>query len=241
MTKAFDGATAARIARAFLPPRWYRNRWHYYYAGAKLRSDPLYPGVAAALRGADAPLLDLGCGPGLLAHALRAVGLALPYRGVDNDAGKIAVARQAAERAGLRDVRFEEIDLAAEPPAHRGNVAILDVLQYLSDEAQQRTLDAAIAMLTPGARLVIRTGLEDGSRSARFTRAFDQMAHRLGWMNTGPKRYPDAASLHERFAAAGLQAWFSPLSGHTPFNNWLVVVTQPVQPAPISACPSGAT
>ncbi|MEO6264872.1 MAG: class I SAM-dependent methyltransferase [Luteimonas sp.] len=226
-TQPLDRVTALRIARAFLPARWYGNRWHYHYSRIKLGSDPLYPGVVDALRGSVAALLDLGCGPGLLAHALRAGGLTLPYRGVDNDAGKIAVARQAAERAGLRDVCFEEVDLAAELPTHRGSVAILDVLQYLSDQDQQRTLDAAIAMLAPGARLVIRTGLDDGSRRARLAHAFDQMAHRLGWMNTGPKHYPDAARLRELFAAAGLPAQFAPLSGNTPFNNWLVVATMP--------------
>ena len=66
--------TAQRIARAFLPPRWHGNRYFYYYTRAKLRTDPLYPGVLDALRGTTAPVLDLGCGIGLLAHALRAVG-----------------------------------------------------------------------------------------------------------------------------------------------------------------------
>ena len=72
---------ALRIARAFLPARWYGSRYHYYYTQAKLRSDPLYPGVVDALRGTTAPLLDLGCGIGLLAHALRASSVAMTYRG----------------------------------------------------------------------------------------------------------------------------------------------------------------
>src|SRR5688572_1237487 len=161
------------IARAFLPASKWGNRWDHYYARSKLGSDPLYPGVCAALRGTTLPLLDLGCGLGLLAHALRAQGLAIGYRGVDNDAGKIARARVAAERAGLADTAFEVVDLAREYPTHAGSVAILDVLQFISPEAQARTLDAAIAMLVPGAKLVIRTGLEDGSRRARVTRAVD--------------------------------------------------------------------
>ena len=35
------------------------NRYDYYYVQGKLRSDPLYPGAFAALRGSSAPLLDL--------------------------------------------------------------------------------------------------------------------------------------------------------------------------------------
>lgn len=216
---------ARAIASAFAPAHGFRQHWDYYYCHAKLRSDPLYPGVCAALRGSTQPLLDLGCGLGLLAHALRADGIALEYRGVDNDAGKIAAATRAASRRELADTGFECLDLANALPAHRGSVAILDVLQFLAPEAQQRTLDAVIAMLAPGGRLVLRTGLEDGSRRARVTRAVDVFSRVIGWMNTGPHTYPDPDWLRQRFDAAGLRSSFTPLYGSTPFNNWLVVAT----------------
>ena len=151
MSIALDADAASRIARAFAPAAWYGDRTHYFYARAKLRSDPLYPGVIDALRGSEAPLLDLGCGIGLLAHALRDAGLSMPYRGVDNDPGKVAAARRAGANAGLDGVSFECLDLAARLPAHRGNVAILDVLQFVPPEAQDTILDAAVAMLVPGA------------------------------------------------------------------------------------------
>src|SRR5690606_22912253 len=141
-TRALDGESAQRIASAFSPERWHGSRMHYFYARTKLRTDPLYPGVVDALRGTSAPLLALGCGIGLLAHALRASGLNLPYRGIDNDATKIAAARQACANAALVDVDFDCIDLAAGPPAHRGSVAILDVLQFVSPDAQDAILDA---------------------------------------------------------------------------------------------------
>ena len=230
-TPAFDRSTAQRIARAFLPRRWYGNHWHYHYSRIKLGSDPLYPGVIAALRGSTAPLLDLGCGIGLLAHALRAEEVALLYRGVDNDAAKIAEAQRGARHAGLRDVEFQMVDLANTLPEHHGSVAILDLLQYLDDAAQQRLLEAAIAMLIPGARLVIRTGIEDGSRRMRMTRTFDHFANLLGWMNAAPRGYPRAEDLRAKLARAGLQGTFTPLHGNTPFNNWLVVATAPREDA----------
>jgi SAM-dependent methyltransferase len=225
--RALDSASARRIADAFLPARWHGNRWHHYYALSKLRSDPLYPGVVDALRGSQAPLLDLGCGIGLLAHALRAAGLALPYHGVDNDAAKIAQARRAAGNAALPSVDFAVHDLAGGLPAHRGSVAILDVLQFVLLPAQEAILDAAIAMLVPGARLVIRTCLDDGSRRARTTRSIDTLSRALRWMNAGPEHYPDADAMQAKFAAAGLRSEFTPLYGNTPFNNWRVVATQP--------------
>ena len=108
-----------------------------------------------------------------------------------------------------------------------GSVVILDMLQYLGDDAQQRLLQSAIATLVPGARLVIRTGIEDGSRRMHVTRAFDRVANLLGWMNATPRRYPRAADLRALLADAGLASEFTSLRGKTPFNNWLVVATRP--------------
>lgn len=222
-TRPFDAATAKRIARAFLPAALLGNRHDYYYALVKLRTDPLYPGVLAALRGSSAPLLDLGCGLGLLAHALRLDGQQLPYRGVDIDAGKIARAQRIAVASGLQAVAFEVVDLALLLPRHAGSVAILDVLQYLPADAQRDLLDHAIAMLTPGARLVIRTGLGDASPRGRTTRITDRLAHLAGWMQARPKCYPTTDGLRAQLEGAGLSATFAPLYGDTPFNNWLVV------------------
>lgn len=219
--KALDRAAARTIARHYLP-----SRFHYHYARSKLGSDPLYAGVADALRGSTAPLLDMGCGLGLLAHTLRMHGVALTYRGVDSDAKKIALATLSTRNAGMDGIRFEVVDLAMTMPAHQGSVALLDILQYLPADAQQRTLDAAISMLTPGARLVIRTGLHDASPRARFTYFMDRVARGIGWMNTSPKRYPDAAALRARFAKAGLQVAIEPWYGRTPFNNWRIVATR---------------
>lgn len=221
--RPLDAATAKGIARAFLPARPFGNRHDYYYTLAKLRTDPLYPGVLAALRGSGAPLLDLGCGLGLLAHALRADGQAMPYAGVDIDAPKIARARRIADRAGLAGVRFDVVDLAAGHPPHAGSVAILDVLQFLTREQQAELLDAAIAMLTPGATLVMRAALDDGGARIRRTRIGDRFAAMVGWMPDRPKHYPAIDELHARFEVAGLVADIRPWFGNTPFNNWLVV------------------
>ena len=217
------GERARHIAPAFLPDWALGNRYHYYYARAKLRSDPLYPGVCEALRGTTAPLLDLGCGLGLLAHALHEDGIALRYAGVDHDARKIVDARRAAARRALGDARFDTVDLSRELPAHRGSVAMLDVLQFFTPHRQQALVDGMVAMLEPGAKLVIRTGLDDGGGRARITRGTDRLSHLLGWMKSAPRHYPDATLLRARFDAAGLRSEFTPLAGNTPFNNWRIV------------------
>lgn len=230
-----DRAALARTAERFLP-----SRWHYHYVRSKLATDPLFAGVAEALQDCNQALLDLGCGIGLLAQYLDACGRQLSYLGLDNDRGKIEQARAAAARGGLTQARFDCVDLAeavarfdigqAEPDsplAHRGSVAILDVLQFLPPAAQAPLLRCAAACVAPGGRLVIRTGLAGSDWRARTTRAVDQLSRLLRWMNTGPKAYPEREALDALLGGAGLSVRFSPLWGGTPFNNWLVVAERP--------------
>lgn len=221
--KPFDRQRARAIAEAFRPESGFGNRWNYFYTRAKLGSDPLYPAVADAFRGTVAPVLDLGCGLGLLAHALRGDGIELAYRGVDIDTAKIAHARRIAARAGLRDVAFDAMDLGDRLPQHRGSVALLDVLQYVDTPAQVRILDAACSMLAPGGRLFIRSGLATTGWRPRVSKAFDTLAAHAGWMYSPPKRYPDEALLRSRLDAAGVQYEIAPLNGNSPFNNWRIV------------------
>ncbi len=217
---------ARRIADAFMPSQRFGNRRDYYYSRGKLGSDPLFPGALAALRGDTQPLLDIGCGLGLLAHVLRQDGATMDYRGVDVDADKIARAERARDRAALADTRFDCLDASAQLPPHQGSVALLDVLQYLPAEAQPRLLSDAAARVAPGGRLVIRTMLADNSGRDRTTRITDMLAHLIGWMGTRPRHYPDAASVRAPLEAAGLQLQMAPLYGNTPFNNWLVTATR---------------
>jgi 2-polyprenyl-3-methyl-5-hydroxy-6-metoxy-1,4-benzoquinol methylase len=85
-----SAANARKIAALF-DGRWDRN-----YVAAKLRTDPLYTALADQLRGSDLPLLDLGCGLGLLAFFLRAEGIEVPIHGLDYDPRKIESARRGA-------------------------------------------------------------------------------------------------------------------------------------------------
>ncbi len=225
--RPLDPATAQRIATVFLPRFPLGNRYDYYYVRAKLRSDPLYPGALDALRGHDAPLLDLGCGLGLLAHALRADGQTLPYRGVDNDAAKIARAHRAAAACGMAAAQFDRVDLAREMPEHRGSVAILDVLQYLDADAQRELLQRVAAMLSDDAVLVIRSAIADDSRRARTSRVTDRLANLIGWMQFRPRSYPTLEGLRAILEDAGLRVETRALYGDTPFNNWLIVAKRP--------------
>lgn len=215
---------ARAIARAFLPARAWGNRYDYHYTQAKLRTDPLYPRVIGELRGGSLPLLDLGCGLGLLAHALRADGQDGAYLGLDVDAAKISRANRAAGQAGLADVRFAVAELGGAPlPPHAGAVALLDVLHYLPATEQLALLAQAATRLAATAPLVIRTPLAGDDPRGRLTRLTDRVGHLSGWMRTAPRDYPSRDDLLAALADQGLQASCTPLFGNTPFNNWLLV------------------
>ena len=216
------------IARAFLDPARPLDRHHYYYALSKLATDPLYDGVCDALRGRQLPVLDIGCGIGLLAHRMRAEGIGSAYLGTDFDVRKIDQADAARQRGALPEVRFELGDAASALPEHLGDVCLLDVVQFLPDTARQDALlEAAIHRVAPGGRLILRTGLGDGSARAGITALVDRLSALWGWMRARPTRYPRMDELKARFERHGLEAEFRPWHGNTPFNNWLVIAERP--------------
>ncbi|WP_129648492.1 class I SAM-dependent methyltransferase [Peristeroidobacter agariperforans] len=206
------------IAASFLP-----DQYRYWYSLSKLAMDPLYEAVPGAFDDEREPLLDLGCGIGLLLHCLRASGCTLPYVGVDTDAAKIEAARVASARGGYNDADFQVCDLSVQFPKHRGSVALLDVLQYLPQQAQGTLLEQAVQCVSERGKLVIRTGLADGSWRSTMTRATDRFGHLVGWMKTSFKAQPSAQELRAVLQRHGLHAEFKPLWGRTPFNNWLVI------------------
>lgn len=206
------------IAASFLP-----DRYRYWYSLSKLAMDPLYEAVPDAFADEREPLLDLGCGIGLLLHCLRASGRKFPYVGVDTDAVKIEAARVASARGGHAGADFQVCDLSVRFPQHEGSVALLDVLQYLPQQAQGTLLSQAAQCVSKQGQLVIRTGLADGSWRGTLTRATDRFGHLVGWMKTSFKSQPSAQELRAVLHRHGLQAEFKPLWGRTPFNNWLVI------------------
>ncbi|NEL81127.1 MAG: SAM-dependent methyltransferase, partial [Xanthomonas perforans] len=86
--------------------------------------------------------------------------------------------------------QFAVVDLSVAWPQHRGSVTILDVLQYLQADMQASLLRSVAQMLTPGAKLVIRSALGDASSRGRTSRVTDVLAHLSGWMQRMPRSYP---------------------------------------------------
>ena len=206
--------------------RRYESRWMQGYVRGKLRSDPVYPEAIRIILAFPAPVLDIGCGPGLLAHYLNACGVDVPYSGMDADARKITSANESIR--GLGNIRFEHADCLA-LPAWQGHVAMLDVLHYLDAEKQAQLLRASISRITPGASLIIRTVLRDNSWRFRTTQIEETFIKGTRWIRDGVKHYPRIGELTQLMGEAGLITETVPLFGHTPFNSYLIRGKRPLQ------------
>ncbi len=201
----------------------YPGQWDHHYVAAKLRTDPLYPAIADALRGSDFPLLDLGCGLGLLAMSLRADGINAPIYGLDYDERKISCAKRAADQAGLEGLHFTHHDARSGLPEHQGNVSVLDILQFFTPREQADLLKLAASRVMPGGKLIIRSGLQDTSFRFKVTVLGDWLAKMTFWMKAAPTHYPTAEDFHTHLGSLG-RVEITPLWGNTPFNNHLIVL-----------------
>ncbi len=205
--------------------RHFPGRWDHHYIAAKIKSDPLYEAVLAEFRESELPLLDLGCGLGLLAFFLRHNGLGFPILSLDYDQRKILEARRVAGELGLERLDFEHHDAREGLPAHQGNVSILDILQFFKPAEQQLLLTEAAERVAPGGKLVIRSGLRDRSLRFRITVAGDLFAKWTFWMKAAPVYYPGREDFEQALSDHGRLS-ISPLWGGTPFNNHLIVLTK---------------
>lgn len=203
------------------------RRWDYHYTRCKLRTDPVYAAVAAELAGSDLPVLDIGCGLGLLGQYLHAIGLRVPVTGFDYDARKIHAATAMAARAGLGELQFRTGDARTGLPAFAGQVVILDILQFFQRDEQEALLAAAAARVAPGGRLVIRSGLRAPGWRYRVTVLADYFARATLWMKAAPVCYPDVDLFRRVLGAAGLEVTIRPLWGRTPFHNHFIVGRRP--------------
>lgn len=200
------------------------GRWDHYYTRAKLGSDPVYSAVVREVHASPPlPLLDIGCGIGLLAHYLRACGESARVTGFDYDQRKITSARQMATKAGHHDLAFAAGDARTGLPEFSGHVVILDILQFFTEAEQDALLTTAASRVAPGGKLIIRSGLRDDSWRFRITVLGDYLAKVTFWMKAAPTRYPDAGQFQRVLGAAGLNVRIEPMWGGTPFNNYLIV------------------
>ncbi|MEP6821777.1 MAG: class I SAM-dependent methyltransferase [Chthoniobacterales bacterium] len=201
----------------------FTSRWLRHYAASKLRSDPVFAAAFELLRQSRAPLLDVGCGVGLLPFYLRERGLAQAITGLDIDGPKIRRGRAVA-REHYRDIDLREQDVAtADEGEFRGDVVIFDLLHYLTPAAQRNLLERLAAYVPPGGLLLIRDSLRDGSARFWITYAGEIFAQTVSWNIGVQLHFPRRVSIHSMFPEEEWTRHEQPAWGRTPFNNRLFI------------------
>lgn len=208
-------AACERVAALF-PQRWLRS-----YVRSKLRSDEIFRAAYDSLGNSRAPILDIGCGVGLLPFYLRERGLAQPITGIDLDTRKIARARAAASHAAYDDLVFLAGNADTELPACCGNVILFDVLHYLTPAQQKSLLLQAAARVSPHGLLLLRDCPRDSSVRFWITYAGERFAQIISWNLGVPLHFPSRGSINAAFPAGVFAREEKPMWSAGPFNNRL--------------------
>ncbi|HXA15506.1 MAG TPA: methyltransferase domain-containing protein [Thermoanaerobaculia bacterium] len=198
---------AGRIAARY-PTRFLR-----IYVRSKIRVDPVYAAVFERIGEGSEPLLDIGCGIGILALYLRARGFRAPIRGVDNDGRKVAIARSVMPEA----TTFSVGDARATVDCG-GTIVLLDLLHYFRGDEQAQILASAARSATT---VIIRDAIRDGSWRYRFTYLQEVFSRVIRWLRAERLHFPTRDDVIRPFD--GFDAEVAPLYGRTPFNNYLFV------------------
>lgn len=205
----------ARVATQFRSP-WLRN-----YVRNKLRSDRIYSAAYDLLGRSSEPILDVGCGVGLLGFYLRERACRQPILGLDLDARKIRHGATIAAR-GYSDIELRFQNVEAQLPDFRGNVALFDVLHYLPPRAQAALLSRLGERVAPGGVLIIRDALREMRPRYWTTWLAEKFAQTISWNVDRALHFPSRGSI-DRVFDADFQRESRPLWGASPFNNHIFI------------------
>ena len=189
-----EGMVLATAARALPLP----ERLHLLGRWTSAPWDRLVPSFSP--RG---DLLDVGCGPGLLAHLLRRAGFEGSYAGIDPDARKVGRARRWL--GGDSRSRFETSEVEAVSAASFDQVAIIDVLYLIPRSGRGPFLERAIAALRPGGALVALTSGGGPAWKRGLDRRQERLAVLLGVTRGAAVEPCDGEEIASLLTGAGLE------------------------------------
>ncbi len=189
------------------------------YTRLKIATDPVYDAVFNLLRDSTTPLLDVGCGIGILALYLRDRGCSAPIFGIDHDKRKIEIAQRVTKSDNTMAFRVGD---ARESLDFQGDVVLIDVLHYFSAIDQAEILRHAAGA---GGSIIIREGIRDASLRYRTTYAQEVLSRAGGWIKAERLHFPTREDI-ERSLNGEFRVEVRPMFGHMPFNNYLFVFSR---------------
>ena len=220
MSDAWPALVAAVAAR-------YEGRVHRGFVKGKLEHDPVYALLAADPDLARAtPVLDLGCGRGILlamlAERARGHRRALELHGIEARTSHAGAARAALK--GEAHVETADLRDAALPPCQAA--CLIDVLHYLPAKAQALLLLRVVRALEPGGVLFVREIDRGAGLRGWLARAAEHLATVLRGEPAQRFCFRSADEWRTLLEGVGLSVSSRAADEGTPFANMLLVGTR---------------
>lgn len=168
-------------------------------------------------------VLDLGCGFGLFSLYYAQVRPDLRLHGVDLDARRVGIAREAARRLGLGNVEYVVGD-AREFRARRGYAGayMLDIVHHVEPEAVRPLFRELRASLAPGGSLVVKDVDTRPAYKRWFTHALDLLVS-----PKSPPHYWAAETMQAALEEAGFEVFRHAMVDFLPYPHVLYVCRTP--------------
>jgi SAM-dependent methyltransferase len=168
-------------------------------------------------------VLDLGCGFGLFSLYYAQLLPALRLHGVDLDARRIGIAREAGRRLGLSNVEYAVGDARAFRARQMyAGAYMLDIVHHVEPAAVRPLLAELYAALAPGACLLVKDVDRYPAYKRWFTHALDIL------MSPGhPPHYWAADALQAELEQAGLRVYRHLMVDFLPYSHVLYVCRKP--------------
>lgn len=201
-----------------------RSHWLRLRVRARLAWDPALPILRREIARIQKPVVDIGCGIGLLGISMRAAGIPLRYRGTDIAPKKVNKAKDAVRYYGFEDIGFDVVDALSTqiPPA--ATVCMVDSLHNLDQPTQSSMLSKLADAAESGSLVLIRTRLAGTGwwSSLRIRHRISTGMARI--LRRAAGHLPTVDEIFVCFEERGLQAEITTLRSRGPYAGHLVRV-----------------
>ena len=136
------------------------------------------------------------------------------------DEGKIAIAQEVLG-GGNQEFRLGN---ALDFSRHSGDIVMLDVLHYFSDDDQQQLLKKIATSIAPHAIALIRIALNEPNLRFAATEVEEWFVRLSGWIPQRGANFPTRDEVLLPFKQKDLVDDIRPMLGLTPFNSYLLSV-----------------
>jgi cyclopropane fatty-acyl-phospholipid synthase-like methyltransferase len=168
-------------------------------------------------------VLDLGCGFGLFSLYYAQTLPDLRFHGVDLDARRVGIAREAGRRLGLTNVEYAVGDVRDFRAGRQyAGAYMLDIVHHIEPEAVRPLLAELHATLSPGGRLVVKDVDSRPAYKRWFTHALDLLVS-----PKSPPHYWSAEALQGALEDAGFQVFRHAMVDLLPYPHVLYICRKP--------------